>query len=569
MTPRTIDRQHWLLLALLAVAVLAVGIGLRDPWPADEPRFSLIAREMVVTGEFWVPRRGGELYADKPPIFIWLTAAAIVITGSVRSRFLFPSLLAGLGTLLLVVDVVRRLHGPRQAWLSGFALLFTVLFTLQAKTAQIDMVLTFLTTLAIYGMLRHALLGPTRTWWLIAWAAVGLGILTKGVGFLPLLMLPAWLWLARRGRATPLSARQFGEGLLVLLIVLASWGLPMIVMTSTSGAADLAAYRDDILFRQTGTRYVAAWHHLSPWYFYVAEVLPWAWLPLVLALPWAIPAWSRRFIRLDSRTILPISTVVLIVIFFSLSPGKRGVYMLPTIPLLVIGLAPLLPGLIRRPGVQRAATATLALLGAAMLVPGVMGLLGLPAAIRLEQRYHVAPWPWLTLLGLTAAFLLFRLRVGRGIPALLIWLGLFWVAYSTFGYVQLDKVRSPRELMANVASITGPGAWLGMPDFDEEFLLQARQPAVHFGRATDPSAQFLRAFQWLKDEPGTRWMLIEQRRRDDLACARLDEARDLGYQNRDEWWLIPGTAFVSCQGSAIAAPIFTAPTTMTSALGTR
>ena len=64
----------WLVLVLVVVAMLASGIGLRDPWPADEPRFALVAQEMLVTGKFWIPHRGGELYADKPPIFIWLTA---------------------------------------------------------------------------------------------------------------------------------------------------------------------------------------------------------------------------------------------------------------------------------------------------------------------------------------------------------------------------------------------------------------------------------------------------------------------------------------------------------------
>ena len=103
-----------------------------------------------------------------------------------------PSLLAGLATFALVVDLVRRLYGAASAWLAGVALAANVQFVLQAKTAQIDMVLTCWTTLGAYGLLRHALLGPAPGWWLIGWAAAGLGILSKGVGFLPLLMLPAW-----------------------------------------------------------------------------------------------------------------------------------------------------------------------------------------------------------------------------------------------------------------------------------------------------------------------------------------------------------------------------------------
>lgn len=575
----------WLLLVVVVVTTLAAGIGLRDPWPADEPRFSLIASEMLATGQFWIPHRGGEPYADKPPVFIWLTAAAIAATGSVRAGFLLPSLLAGLACWGLVVDLVRRLHGWRTAWLAGAALATTVLFVLQAKTAQIDMVLVFWTTLCSYGLLRHALLGPAPGWWLVAWAAAGFGIITKGVGFLPLFLVPVWLWLARRQAAlaggsgarrlpgagprpvplnhlTPLTLADLGRGVLALVLATATWGLPMILMATFSGDPALAAYRDNILFRQTGERYVAAWHHVKPWYFYLVEVLPWAWMPLVLALPWAIPAWLRRFRRGDARVILTVSAVILILVFFSVSPGKRGVYILPTIPLLVIALAPLLAGLVARPGLQRLGGVVLALFAAVLLGLGLAGLAGLPALAQQVERHGLDPWAWILFSGLAAVGLLAGLRPRRGLFALALWFPLFWTSYSLWIYPQLNGTRSPAALMSQVDHLTGPGAWLGMPDFDEEFLLQARQPIVHFGRETPHAAQFARAFAWLQAEPDGRWMLTEQRKRDALGCVDLSQAIDLGHQNRDDWWLIPGTAFATCPGDKAAGPLFVVPTSL-------
>lgn len=159
----------WALLLASGLFLLTVGIGLRDPWPADEPRFALIAKEILQTGHFWFPRRGGDLYPDKPPVFIRLSALVIGITGSVRWGFLLPSLLADLGTLWLVTDLVRRLHGDRTAWLASAALLATVQFVLQAKSSQIDMVLTFFTTLGAYGILRHALLAMAKG---VAWLSI-------------------------------------------------------------------------------------------------------------------------------------------------------------------------------------------------------------------------------------------------------------------------------------------------------------------------------------------------------------------------------------------------------------
>ena len=43
-------RQAWFLFAI-ALFVLAAGYGLREPWPADEPRFVLVAKQMVESGD--------------------------------------------------------------------------------------------------------------------------------------------------------------------------------------------------------------------------------------------------------------------------------------------------------------------------------------------------------------------------------------------------------------------------------------------------------------------------------------------------------------------------------------
>ncbi len=46
----------WLMLA--ALLVLGAGIGLRDPWPSDEPRFTLVAKHMIESGDWLFPHRG-------------------------------------------------------------------------------------------------------------------------------------------------------------------------------------------------------------------------------------------------------------------------------------------------------------------------------------------------------------------------------------------------------------------------------------------------------------------------------------------------------------------------------
>ncbi len=62
---------------------------------------------------------------------------------------------------------------------AGWALLFALQFTFQAKKAQIDPLLLLFITLANYGLLRHLLLGPGWRWWWLGWFFAGIGVITR------------------------------------------------------------------------------------------------------------------------------------------------------------------------------------------------------------------------------------------------------------------------------------------------------------------------------------------------------------------------------------------------------
>ena len=185
-------RQFWLLL-LIALVVIGAGIGLRDPWPSDEPRFALAAKQMVESGDWLFPHRGSELYSDKPPMLFWLEAASYTVIGNWRIAFLLPSLLAALGCLACVYDLGRRLWNRQVGLYAASALLITFQFVYQTKRAQIDPLVMFYITAANWGLLVHLLKGPDwRAFWFGCFCA-GLGVITKGVGVLALLMLVPYL----------------------------------------------------------------------------------------------------------------------------------------------------------------------------------------------------------------------------------------------------------------------------------------------------------------------------------------------------------------------------------------
>ena len=334
----------WLALAL--VLIIGTGIGIRDPWPADEPRFASLARDMALSGEWLFPRVGGDLYQDKPPLFFWLLALCYTALGSVRWSFLIPAFLGAGGVMFLIYDYGRRTVSREAGLAASLLVVCTLQFVLATRGAQIDPVLCFLTTLSLYALLRHLFLGPSWRWYFLGGFAAGLGIFTKGVGFLPVLVVLPFFLLRGFGwkGLAPVDAGRGGWrwwlAPAAMLLAVSLWFVPMLIAVATSGSPEYVAYRDEILFEQTVNRYAGAWHHVKSWYYFLVEVIPLLWLPWSLLLFWLVPRFKSAFHERDARVWLPLAWVLIVLVFFSASPGKRGVYILPALPALAFRQSP-------------------------------------------------------------------------------------------------------------------------------------------------------------------------------------------------------------------------------------
>ena len=533
----------WIL--ALGFVFIGVGIGLRDPWPPDEPRFALIAQDMLRSGDWLIPRVGGDLYADKPPFFFWLVAAATAVTGSLRAGFLVPSLLAGLGTLLLTYDLLRRARGREAGLAAAFVLLLTFQFVWQARQAQIDATLCFLTTAGLYGLLRHLCLGPARGWFLLGWVAAGLGVITKGVGFLPLLALLPFALLVRRGWPAPV--RRVGSlglaGLASMLLAIGLWFVPMIFATSAGG--ELLAYRNEILFQQTLTRYSEAWHHHEPFHYYLVQVIPIFWLPLVALVPWLWTRWRAALGNRDTLVAVLLAWVVLVVVFFSASAGKRGVYVLPAVPALAMAAGPWLPELLRAAGPRRVSFALAAVLAGIALCGAVYFAVSAEAAARVAEQLGLRPVLPLVIIGAVGGVAVAIVRPRQG------WLAYAAVLLATLAVVglvvnpRIDPARSGRAFMEDIERASADVPELGLVGYKAHFLLQLRRPIVHFGQARwrEPVAEASDAAAWLAERPG-RALVVNRKALE--ACFAGAEARDLGAANRDRWYLVTGPAKEEC-----------------------
>ncbi len=553
---RNAQWRDLLLIVGLGLLVIGAGIGLRNPWPADEPVYSLIARDMLAHGNWLIPMVGGDYFQDKPPLLFWLQAVGYWLTGSQRIGFLLPSLLAGLGTLLLIYDLGRRLWHREAGLHAALLLLFTVQFTLQSRRAQLDALLMFFTVLSVYCLLRQLLLGGGWRWAVAAGAAAGLGALSKVVGFFSFMVLAPWLYAVWRGWPGVKWHRPWPLWLLAGIAcaaVIAAWLLPVWLLAQQD--ADIRDYFHELVFVQTFGRYVDPWHHYrAPWYY--LQVMATAWLPLVLLLPWLIPRWRDALRARDARVLLPLGFALLYVAFFTISRGKRDVYILAALPLLALPAGYLLPELLRRPGVQRTLAGFVLLI--ATLCAAAFGWLTFVDAQRgsvLLAEGGVQSFVPLAVIAAVAAVALTFLHGAKAHVAVAATIATAWMVLGFWVFPQMDGSRSAADFIAKLESMAAPERELGLLAYHEHFLWQLQRPTVNFGhrRFREGDAEIDDAAAWLAADP-QRQLLVPVRML--KPCFEGAQARVVGDSSRGDWYLVTGRPAAQCAARGNSRHIF-------------
>jgi 4-amino-4-deoxy-L-arabinose transferase-like glycosyltransferase len=497
-------RARDLLLLALATALLFLpGLGRRDVWNPDEARYAEVAREMAEARSWALPRLDGAIYTQKPPLFFWLVDAASLLTGGVdETSTRLPSALAAIGATLLVYRLGRRLSGRRAGLLAAltFATSFKVMW--QARFGQIDMLLTFLVALQLWWFVRGFTEERPRLYGLV-YLAGGLAVLAKGpAGLLPpLLAIVAFLvWSGERGELRHL---RLGRGLLIVLAVVLAWLLP-------AALAGGGAYIDQIVLRQNLTRYANPWHHRLPWYYYLT-VIPPEFMPWSFLLPTAFVAGRGLGGRQRDGFRLACCWAIVTLVFFSLSPAKRDVYVLTLYPALALLIGAALDRLATLwPARRRWATVPFGLLFALVLLMVV----ALPLAGR--GRGDLAPlggdrFLWVVVASLVplllgAGWAWWSAREGRLARAawgVALGMGALELALAFVLLPRFDTVKSARELSAELLARMEPGdVYAIYPRLDSTFLFYSRRFAVDLEGEAE-----LRAFV---ARPGRVWVLAQR-----------------------------------------------------------
>ena len=326
--------------ALLAVLVLLFAIAwfanldYRKLVRPDEGRYAEIAREMAVTGDWVTPRLNAVKYFEKPPLQYWTTASAFKTFGEHEWTARLWTGLTGFGGVLLVFFAGRALFGHRAALYTALVLGSSFLYVGLGHINTLDMGMTFFMTLALVGFLQaqraSAPGSASRKWMLLAWAAMGLAVLSKGLIGLVLPGASTVAYCAVQRDLSPLKRLHPLAGILLLLLITAPWFVAV--------SAANPEFPSFFFLHEHFARFLTKVHHrTAPWWFFIPililGLLPWTFTLMHAATgAWRSQPEQKTF---NARRFLLIYAG-LIFVFFSTSQSKLISYILPTFPALAL-----------------------------------------------------------------------------------------------------------------------------------------------------------------------------------------------------------------------------------------
>src|SRR4051812_26934037 len=98
--------------ALLAAVVSFAPIASHSLWTPDEPTGAGVGRAMLASGDYLVPRLGGQPFLEKPPLYWWVQVAGYRLLGVRDWTARLPSALFAVAGLLAAYGLGRRVGGP-------------------------------------------------------------------------------------------------------------------------------------------------------------------------------------------------------------------------------------------------------------------------------------------------------------------------------------------------------------------------------------------------------------------------------------------------------------------------
>lgn len=321
------------ILTILAAALFFLRLDVPELKSAHEARVVVTAENMVQKKDWVVPIFNDRIRLEKPPLAYWATAAARWIAGSMEEKvFRMPPALLGVAGVFMATLVSIRMFGGQTGLMTALFLSLTLGYLIEARSAEVDIYLTFSVTLMLMIGSSIFLGSRRRDWlWLLMGAAAALGALAKGpvVFFFagPMILGGWYLFPDRRPRLLWLAA-----ALLLFLLLSSIW--PLLLIQRLGVDSVWQVWSSDLV-----RNVEADVKSRRPFYFYLIlfplSTFPWSILSVAAVL---LPFWKEVRPRSAFRQkTLWLTLIVLVAIAcFSFVGKKKTDYLAPLLPMIAI-----------------------------------------------------------------------------------------------------------------------------------------------------------------------------------------------------------------------------------------
>ncbi len=225
-------KNNYLLLFLLFYGVFLIFYKWSGSLMGDEATYSQVAKESLLGNSFLTLHWKQQLWFEKPPLIIWLTALSFKTFGiSETSAHIFPGIFGILSSLALYSIATELFKNKLAGFFAGFVFLATPIILLYNRNVMMDIPVGFFASICLLALLKIRAKNNNR-WWLLYFIAMGLGILTKDImGFLPLIFISLFAITEKNLRF--LKDKYFLLGLACLFLIVAPWHLYMSIKFGT------------------------------------------------------------------------------------------------------------------------------------------------------------------------------------------------------------------------------------------------------------------------------------------------------------------------------------------------
>ncbi len=171
-----------LLVILLILLALLYGFRLGIlPLFFEEPRRAIVALEMMLTHNYWIPKINGFDYFNKPPVYNWLLILFFKVFGTSEWVVRLPTVLSAWGMAATTFFFFRKKIDPNTALLAGiFILTGAHMLFYFSFTGEIDLTYSFLVYLNFLAIIHGYHQKQFYSLYLFSYLLTAVGFLMKG-----------------------------------------------------------------------------------------------------------------------------------------------------------------------------------------------------------------------------------------------------------------------------------------------------------------------------------------------------------------------------------------------------